>query len=154
MRDLVPVDTIERPTFPFSKHWHKSTLRQQFGEENIYPYENRLVRVIQTEKARIELKLHQTELDFAKPGKSWYEKELAKYEVAKEEFMRLLPDLLKKHKGKYAAIAEGKLEIGDDKTELRNRIVDKYGPVSMYLSQITRGKRVIRRRPRPRALRK
>jgi len=91
----------------------------------------------------------QTEFVFEQKAKtitSKFDLKLQKFKEAKAKFNQLLPDLLKKYKEKYVAIIGDNIEIGDDKNSLFERINKKYGSQTMYLSKITKQKRVVRLR--------
>ena len=77
---------------------------------------------------------------------SKFDLKLKKFMQAKAKFNQLLPELLKKHKGKYVAIIGEKIEIGDDKALLFEKVNKKYGSQTMYLSKITEQKKVVRLR--------
>jgi hypothetical protein len=91
----------------------------------------------------------QTEFVFEQKAKtitSKFDLKLQKFKEAKAKFNQLLPDLLKKYEEKYVAIIGDNIEIGDDKNSLFERINKKYGSQTMYLSKITKQKRVVRLR--------
>lgn len=77
-----------------------------------------------------------------------FEKEFEKYKIAKKQFIEKLPELLQTDRGKYVAIANGDLRIGEDKQALRNLIIQEHGHVSMYIGKISEQKRIIKRRPK------
>jgi hypothetical protein len=69
-------------------------------------------------------------------------------------FIRLLPELLKTHKGKYVAIHEERLvESGDDKLEVAFRAYQKYGYVPIYVGLVTNEPIPVIRIPTPRVVR-
>lgn len=65
-----------------------------------------------------------------------YDRELRRYNMAKELFNEKLAELTKKYNGKYVAISEGQIEAGDSKDEVKKKIFQKVGRVSMYLTKI------------------
>lgn len=69
---------------------------------------------------------------------------------ARNKFYELLPNLLQNHKGKYVAIVENNVEIDSDKDVLLNRVIKKYGYVSMYFDRIVDKRRIIKMSNRPR----
>ncbi|HKJ69619.1 MAG TPA: hypothetical protein VKA68_16805 [bacterium] len=68
------------------------------------------------------------------------------FQTAKEKFNRLLPNLLDEHQDKYVAIVEDTYEINENKTELINSVIDKYGYKSMYIEKIAEELEVIKLR--------
>ncbi|MFQ5772445.1 MAG: hypothetical protein ACE5HX_18055 [bacterium] len=81
-----------------------------------------------------------------------FEDELKKYEIAKEHFMKLLPELLKSHEGKFVVVVNGNLEIDEDEGELLDRVTEKYGDISMYLSKILHERKAIKLKIRPKVI--
>ena len=77
---------------------------------------------------------------------SKFDLKFQKFKEAKAKFNQLLPELLKKHKGKYVAIIGENIEIGDDKDSLFEEVNKKYGSQTMYLSKITEQKKAVRLR--------
>lgn len=64
--------------------------------------------------------------------------ELSKGEREYRAFLRLLPQLLLTHKGKYVGIHEGKVvDTGDDDIALVHRMHDKVGYVPIYVGLVT-----------------
>jgi len=91
----------------------------------------------------------QTEFIFEQKTKtitSKFDLKLQKFTQAKAKFNQLLPELLKKHKGKYVAIIGENIEIGEDKDFLFEAVNKKYGSQTMYLSKITEQKKAVRLR--------
>lgn len=67
-------------------------------------------------------------------------------EAVRAKFDKLLPELLKKYAGQYAAVVDDFVEIHEDKEILLKMVIEKYGYRSIYLGQITREPRVVRMR--------
>lgn len=72
---------------------------------------------------------------------SHYELEMEKFDKAKELFLSNLPELLEKHKGKYACAIQGNILIGENKDKLREEAIEKYGYHSMYVAKIGEDKK-------------
>ena len=87
-------------------------------------------------------------------NRTHYENELEKYNRAKELFQENLPELLEKHRGKYACAIEGRIEIGDNKEELLKKVIKKIGFISMYIAKIGDEKRTIRYKVSPKRIAK
>jgi hypothetical protein len=69
-----------------------------------------------------------------------------KWEREYQAFLRLLPDLLKTHRGKYVAIHEEQvIDSGDDRLELIFRVLPKVGGVSVHIGHVTVEPEPIRR---------
>ncbi len=83
-----------------------------------------------------------------------FKTELENYKKAKKQFIEQLPKLLKNHYGKFAAVSQGHIEIGDDRKSLRNLMIEKYGYTSMYMGKIGEKKRIIKDRRRPKLIKK
>ena len=79
---------------------------------------------------------------------------LKKLTEARNKFYELLPDLIRDHKRKYVAIVNDNVEIDSDKDVLLDRVIQKYGYVSMYLDKISDKQKVIKLGHRPRLRRK
>lgn len=63
-----------------------------------------------------------------------------KWEREYRAFQRLLPELLKTHRGKYVAIHEEQvIDSGDDRLELIFRVLPKVGGVSVHIGHVTEG---------------
>lgn len=77
---------------------------------------------------------------------SEHDEKVRRLYAAKAKFDQLLPELLKKHKGKYAAVIDNSVEIHEDKETLIKIVLEKYGYRSMYMGEITTEERVVRRR--------
>lgn len=61
-----------------------------------------------------------------------------KWEREYRAFQRLLPELLKTHRGKYVAIHEERVfDSGDDRLELIFRVLPKVGGVSIHVGHVT-----------------
>ena len=60
-----------------------------------------------------------------------------KWEQEYQAFLRLLPELLKTHCGKYVAIHEGQvIESGDDRLEVIFHALEKAGGVSIHVDLV------------------
>jgi hypothetical protein len=60
-----------------------------------------------------------------------------KWEREYRAFQRLLPELLKTHRGKYVAIHEEQvIDSGDDRLELIFRVLPKVGGVSVHVGHV------------------
>lgn len=77
-----------------------------------------------------------------------------KLKYAKDKFEELLPSLLREHKDKYVAIVEDNVEIDSDRNTLLDRVVEKYGYVSMYFDKIVENRKVVKLSNRPKVLNK
>jgi len=78
-----------------------------------------------------------------------------KWRREQHAFIRLLPELLKTHKGKYVAIHEERLvESGDDLISVAMRAYAKYGYVPIYVDLVTDQPQPIVRIPTPRFVRR
>ena len=74
-----------------------------------------------------------------------------KWRREQHAFIRLLPELLKTHKGKYVAIHEERLvESGDDVISVAMRAYDRYGYVPIYVGLCTDEPQPVVRIPTPR----
>ncbi|SRR5579883_154202 len=61
-----------------------------------------------------------------------------KWEREYRAFWRLLPELLKTHRGKYVAIHEEQvIDSGDDRRELIFRVLPKVGNVSIHVGYVS-----------------
>lgn len=61
-----------------------------------------------------------------------------KWEREYRAFQRLLPELLKTHRGKYVAIHEEQvIDSGDDRLELIFRVLPNVGGVSVHIGHVT-----------------
>ncbi len=57
-----------------------------------------------------------------------------KWEREYRAFLRLLPELLKTHRGQYVAVHEGQVvDSGDDKLELAMKVYAEHGYVPIYV---------------------
>lgn len=62
---------------------------------------------------------------------------VTKWEREYQAFQRLLPELLKSHRGKYVAIHDGQvIESGDDRLEVIFRALEKAGGVSIHVDLV------------------
>jgi len=98
----------------------------------------------------------QVELEFDKisiPQKTKFEIKKEKFEQAKQKYYKLLPELLKTHKGKYVAIVNDNVEVGEDRETLLDIVYEKYGSQTMYLGEVSEKKRTVRI-TRPKLIRK
>jgi hypothetical protein len=60
-----------------------------------------------------------------------------KWEEEYHAFIRLLPELLETHRGKYVAIHEGHVvDSGDDKIALAMRAYDRFGYIPIYVGLV------------------
>ena len=69
-----------------------------------------------------------------------------RFESAKAKFESLLPELMKEHEDRYAAVVDDIIEIHDDKSALLDMVIAKYGYRSMYVGRISNEPRVVRTR--------
>ena len=61
-----------------------------------------------------------------------------KWEKERDAFSRMLPDLLKTHRGKFVAVHEERVvDSGDDLIALALGVWDKYGYVPIYVDLVT-----------------
>jgi hypothetical protein len=68
-------------------------------------------------------------------------------------FLRLLPELLNTHRGKYVAVHEGQVVGGgDEKIPVAMEAYARYGYVPIYVGLVTDEPRRIERIPTPRVL--
>ncbi len=74
---------------------------------------------------------------------SKHDEKIRRLDAAKAKFDQLLPELLKEHAGKYAAIIDDVVEIDEDKNRLLKTVIGKYGYKTMYLGKISREERVV-----------
>jgi sugar phosphate isomerase/epimerase len=71
-----------------------------------------------------------------------------KWEREYRAFLRLLPELLKTHRGAYVAIHEGQVvDTGDDELALASRVWSKVGYVPIHIGLVTEQPRPIERVP-------
>jgi hypothetical protein len=76
-----------------------------------------------------------------------------KWRREQQAFRRLLPELLKTHRGQYVAIHEGQVaESGDDKLVVASRAYARLGYVPVYVSLVTDEPLPVVRIPSPRLL--
>ncbi len=69
-----------------------------------------------------------------------------KWEREYRAFQRLLPELLKTHRGKYVAIHEEHvIDSGDNRLELIFRVLPKVGGVSVHIGHVTEEPERLRR---------
>jgi hypothetical protein len=69
-----------------------------------------------------------------------------KWEREFRAFQRLLPELLKTHRGKYVAIHDERvIDSGDDRLELIFRVLPKVGGVSIHVGHVIEGPEPIQR---------
>lgn len=63
--------------------------------------------------------------------------ERPKWQRDYEVFLRLLPELLKTHRGQYVAIHDGQLvETGEDRVEVVLRVWDRFGYGPMHVGLV------------------
>ena len=68
-----------------------------------------------------------------------------KWEREYAAFQRLLPELLKTHRGKYVAIHDGEVvESGDDQLSVAERAWERVGYVALHVGLVTEHPRVER----------
>ena len=65
---------------------------------------------------------------------------------ARKKFKKLLPELLTKYEGKYAAVADDYVEIHDDKYQLFDLVTKKYGYHTFFMSRIQKQQKTIQLR--------
>jgi hypothetical protein len=59
---------------------------------------------------------------------------MTKWDREYQAFLRLLPDLLKSHRGQYVAVHnEQVVDVGDHKIDLAYRVYEKYGYLPIYV---------------------
>jgi len=75
-----------------------------------------------------------------------HDEKLQRFEAARKKFEQILPELLKEHKGKFAAVIDDHVEIHEDETQLLEMVIEKYGYKTMYVDRISLEKRVVRMR--------
>ena len=76
-----------------------------------------------------------------------------KWEREYVAFQRLLPELLKTHRGKYVAIHDGEVvESGDDELAVVRRARQRFGNVALHVDLVAEHPRVFRL-PSPRTVR-
>jgi hypothetical protein len=62
---------------------------------------------------------------------------LTKWEREYQAFLRMLPELLRTHPARYAAVHEEKVvDVGDDKMDLAGRMYEKYGYIPIYVGLV------------------
>ncbi len=77
-----------------------------------------------------------------------------KWRAEQQAFRRLLPELLKTHRGQYVAIHEGRVvEAGVDKLAVAGKAYERIGYVPIYVSLVTDQPQPVSRVPSPRLLR-
>ncbi len=60
------------------------------------------------------------------------------FERERQAFERLKPELMKRYPEKVVAIVGGEVvEVADDKLEVYDRVVQRFGNVSMYIQKVT-----------------
>jgi hypothetical protein len=85
-------------------------------------------------------------LDWPPPETKWQREHRA--------YLKMYPQLLQTHRGKYVAIHEGKLvESGDDKIEVALRAYARHGYVPIYVTLVTDEPPQVVRIPSPRIIR-
>ena len=65
-----------------------------------------------------------------------------------------MPKLVQNHNGKFVAIVENNVEIDSDKDALLDRVIKKYGYVSIYFDKISVKRQIIKLGHRPHIKRK
>jgi hypothetical protein len=74
-----------------------------------------------------------------------------KWRAEQQAFRRLLPELLKTHRGQYVAVHEGQVvDSGPDKLALAGRAYARFGYVPIYVSLVSDELPPIVRVPSPR----
>lgn len=77
----------------------------------------------------------------------------SKWQREKRAFLRLLPSLLKTHRGKYVVVHDERVvDSGDDEIALAVRAYDRYGYAPIYVGLVTDEPRRVERIPTPRFL--
>lgn len=69
-------------------------------------------------------------------GKTHYEKEVENLNKAKRYFNEKLPEFKEKYSGKYVGVAESQIIVGNSFDEVKEKIYDQIGYVSMYIKKI------------------
>jgi hypothetical protein len=83
------------------------------------------------------------------PALAARDEKMLRLKTGRAKFKKLLPDLLKKHEGKYATIIDGQVEIHENEEQLFKNVIEQYGYKSMYIGLITHENKVTRiRSPR------
>jgi hypothetical protein len=75
-----------------------------------------------------------------------HDEKLQRFEAARKKFEQILPELLKEHEGKFAAVVDDHVEIHEDETQLLKMVIEKYGYKTMYVDRISLEKRAVRMR--------
>jgi hypothetical protein len=76
-----------------------------------------------------------------------------KWHRERRAFWRLLPELLKTHRGKYVAVHNGQVvESGDDEVALALRAYRQHGYVPIYVGLVTDEPPRVERIPTPRII--
>ena len=79
------------------------------------------------------------------PEESLFPPPRTKWEREYQAFKRLLPDLLKTHRGKCVVIHEGQvIDSGDDEIALARSFFAKYGNVSPHIGLVTEAPPLVR----------
>jgi PHD/YefM family antitoxin component YafN of YafNO toxin-antitoxin module len=75
-------------------------------------------------------------------GQAWQEEQLRPLEPEREAFQRLLPELLKTHRGRFVAIHDGQvIDTDTEKGALAQRVLaQSYGPV--YIEEVREHPRI------------
>lgn len=70
-------------------------------------------------------------------------KDLEAFELERQAFERLKPDLLRTHRGQWVAIYQGKVvEAGQDRSQVLDNVYDRFGYVPVYIQQVEEQPRV------------
>jgi hypothetical protein len=70
---------------------------------------------------------------------------MGKYERERRAFQRLLPDLLKTHRGKYVAVHDEKVVDSDeDEVALATRVWQRHGYVPIHVQRVTEQPELVR----------
>ena len=78
----------------------------------------------------------------------------SKWQREYQAFLRLLPELLVTHRGRYVAIHEGRVAgVGDDRIELAREVWAKHGYVPIHIGLVTTDPPPVVRAPSPRVVR-
>ena len=70
----------------------------------------------------------------AVPGVNIPEPPMTKFERERRAFYRLLPDLVRTHRGQYVAVHDERItDSGPDRFTVANRVLEKVGPADIYV---------------------
>jgi hypothetical protein len=70
-------------------------------------------------------------------------KDLEAFERERQAFERLKPELLRTHRGQWVAIYQGEVvEVGHDRSQVLDRVYDRFGYVPVYVQQVEERQRI------------